>query len=391
MAIGTTVKVGFDGTAVKSGLQKTNGLFRNFAKGITQGIGQGIAKAGVGLIDLVLEKAATGLLDAADAAGELNDQAAQTGMSVDSLVKLAEAFRLTGVPIEDASKVMSKFANALHDAAITEGSPARKALNDLGIYLSDLEGMTLEEKFNKVGAATQNFTGDMEALTAATADLFGMKGVSILRFFKSYDETMAQAERQTAGYRKQLNGQVGDLDDWGDALARVGSLWKEFNTALVNSFKELFPASGINDLFDSMSDGIASAAVATRDWIIGIKNDIQSQGLIEFIKEKLRDLGRAIGEGISEAIKAAFPGLDLLLPKARTSEGNGPAKEAGLIDRAKVLYEFMKPSLKAPDTTPKPAAAPPMLPLGVDAGKKIDTTNGLLERILRNPKASAFG
>jgi hypothetical protein len=391
MAIGTTVKVGFDGTAVKSGLQKTNGLFRNFAKGITQGIGQGIAKAGIGLLDLVLQKAVMGITDAADAAGELNDQAAQTGLSVDSLVKLAEAFRLTGVPIEDASKVMSKFANALHDAAITEGSPARKALNDLGIYLSDLEGMTLEEKFNKVGQATQNFTGDMESLTAATADLFGMKGVSILRFFRDYDATMAQATRQTAGYRKQLDGQVGAIDEWGDAISRVGNIWNEFATAFVNSYKELYPASGINSLFDSMSDGIASAAVATRDWIIGIKNDIQSQGLIEFIKEKLRDLGQAIGEGIATAIKAAFPGLEMLLPKVKTSVDGGPAKEAGLLDRAKVLYQMMAPTLKAPDTVPKPAVAPPMLPLGVDAGKKIDTTNGLLERILRNPKASAFG
>jgi hypothetical protein len=389
MAIGTTVKVGFDGTAVKSGLQKTNGLFRNFAKGITQGIGQGIAKAGVGLIDLVLEKAATGLIDAADAAGDLNDQAAQTGTSVDSLVKLAEAFRLSGVSIEDASRPLSKFAKALYDAR-EAGSPAQESLNKLGIYMSDLEGMTLEEKFKKVGQATQNFAGDMEELTSITSDLFGMKGVSILRFFKNYDETMAQAERQTAGYRKQLDGQVGSLDDWGDALGRVAGLWKEFNTALVNSFKELFPASGINDLFNSISDGISSAAVATRDWIIGIKNDIQSQGLIEFIKAKLRDLGQAIGEGIANAIKEAFPGLDLLLPKPKINAVSGKMEEPGFLDKAKGIFNMIAPALKAPETAPKPAAAPPMLPLGVDAGKKLDTTNDLLNRILRNPKASAF-
>jgi len=390
MAIGTTVKVGFDGTAVKSGLSKTNGLFRNFAKGITQGIGQGIAKAGVGLIDLVLEKAATGLLDAADAAGELGDEARQTGMSVDSIVKLSEAFRLSGVSIEDASKPLSKFAKALYDAR-EAGSPAQQSLNKLGIYMSDLEGMTLEEKFKKVGQATQNFAGDMEELTSITSDLFGMKGVQILRFFKDYDATMAQAERQTAGYRKQLDGQNGSMDDWGDAIGRVATLWKEFNTALVNSLKEIFPASSINDLFNSISDGISSAAVATRDWIIGIKNDIQSQGLVEFITNKLRDLGRAIGEGIAEAIKSAFPGLDLLLPKPKTNPVSAQIEQPGIIDKAKGLFNAIAPTIKAPDTAPKLAIAPAMLPLGIDAGKKIDTTNGLLERILRNPKASAFG
>lgn len=389
MAIGTTVKVGFDGTAVKSGLQKTNGLFRNFAKGITQGIGQGIAKAGVGLIDLVLEKAATGLLDAADAAGELNDQARQTGASIEYLLQLAEAFRLSGVEAGDASKVLSKFSNALYDAR-EAGSPAQDALNKLNIYLGDLEGMTIEEKFKTVGKAAAGLANDMEKMTSVTMDLFGKSGPQLIRLFTDMEGTMDQAKRQTAGLSKQYAGNASAIDEWGDAIGRVANLWKEFNTALVNSFKELFPASGINDLFNSISDGISSAAVATRDWIIGIKNDIQSQGLIEFIKAKLRDLGQAIGEGIANAIKEAFPGLDLLLPKPKINAVSGKMEEPGFLDKAKGIFNMIAPVLKAPETAPKPAAAPPMLPLGVDAGKKLDTTNDLLNRILRNPKASAF-
>ena len=187
MAIGTKVKVGFDGSAVKRGLSGLKSGFAGMGRMLGRGLKAGAIAGGVGAVTALglALKGALGIKDLADYTSTLSDMAVQTGISVSRLVKMEEAMRLAGVPAKDTSRVLSTLAANIQEAQ-EEAGMARDAFHDLGIFMNDIEGKDVEEVFMKIGKAIASGGDDIKNLERSMEGLFGARiGYGLLRLFKN--------------------------------------------------------------------------------------------------------------------------------------------------------------------------------------------------------------
>ena len=116
MSINTTVKVGFDGTAVKSGLKNIGGMFGKFSKEVGIGATRKVGELGTDLLGKTLSFFAETPAMFMDYAGDLKDLSTLTDVSVNKLQILQEAFRLAGVDSIDAGKSIGLLAKAIYEA-----------------------------------------------------------------------------------------------------------------------------------------------------------------------------------------------------------------------------------------------------------------------------------
>lgn len=225
MAEGTTIKVGIDASDVRKGLDQTEKKFAGFSKNI--GSGFKAAAIGVGALVTGLAAAASSaddlFKDLAGYTGELEDMSTQTGMSMKDLLKFQRAFELAGVPISDASKLMSKFKENMQEASEGE-TPWRNSLNELGIYMSEIKGMEFPDVFDKVLAAAQLYSAEVESgaretdkLESIMSGLYGAKmGLPLIRLVKDYKNITQQAAEDTGELGDELQknaANIGAMDD----------------------------------------------------------------------------------------------------------------------------------------------------------------------------------
>jgi len=214
MAQGTTIKVGIDATDVKKGLNDTEKQFSKFAKSFGNKI---VASSSMAVEAIKGIGAAAGasydfFKDLADYTGELEDMSIQTKVSMQDLVAWQRAFEVAGVPIADASRMISDFAANMQDASKGE-TPWRKALNEMGIYMDEIERMEPIEVIEKVLREINTTGGDRESIMK---DLFGGKrGAPLLRL--AADTTILDnARKETEKLGKKLTenaAEIGSMDD----------------------------------------------------------------------------------------------------------------------------------------------------------------------------------
>jgi len=222
MAEGTTIKVGIDASDVKKGLDDTDRKFGQFAKNIGSKLKVGIggAVAAVAGIGAAMGASFDFFKDLASYTGELEDMSIQTGISMSEMLKWTRAFELAGVPIADASKVISKFKADMQDAAEGE-TPFRKALNELGYYMEEVNRMEPLDLFQRVITEASG-REDRESIMRGA---FGGKvGLSMLRLGDDLAKSKASggaslldlAASQTSKLGAQMEAnaaEIGAMDD----------------------------------------------------------------------------------------------------------------------------------------------------------------------------------
>ena len=221
--IGTTFKLGFDGTSVSRGLGRIAGT-----------LGKGLGRIGVGALERVGHRMTDlmgrivmavpdAIKETADWAGGLTDMSVATGMSVEKLILLEEKFRLAGVSAKESGFVMSKFAKSIKEAA-TEGGPAAEALRALGFYANEFKVTPIDKAFEQVAKRLAELTemNELDNPEGIMSDLFGGKlGYQQLKLFKDWEAVSAQAQNNVGKLAKSLgSGLAGQIDQWGDALGR---------------------------------------------------------------------------------------------------------------------------------------------------------------------------
>jgi hypothetical protein len=304
MAIGTTVKVGWDAAAVKTGMGALRGAFGGVMRGMRQvGIGafRQMGTKAADLLGRVLMAIPEGVKETMDWAGNLNDMSAQTGVAVSKLVLMEEALRLAGAEAKDTSRMISTLADNLNNAR-DEAGPAREALNKLGFFAEDFKDLPIDKAFEKIGKKAASLPKDFRGLEGIMADLFGARmGFKLIRFFRDFDGGMKQAENNVGKFANRLDGTAGGYDEMSDALGRFQMRWRETMSIVIDQVAGLQGTDWIDKMFDSLSpEKIRQTLVYLREAIAGL---FAGDGFSKIFKS----IGNQIGEGIMESIKTMGP------------------------------------------------------------------------------------
>ena len=185
MAIGTTVKVGWDATKVNRGVRslKTSvgglgNVFKQVAKGAL-----GITAAFTGATLIYARKFAREM----DRIGKLSTR---FGESAESMQRIAEAAKLGGTDLEVVAKGMQAFVRNLIDAENGTGEYA-DAVKLFGFNASEIINLPLEEKLLAVAAAMERMKDSPRAL-AALQDLMSRGGPEMAAMVKQGPAALAK-------------------------------------------------------------------------------------------------------------------------------------------------------------------------------------------------------
>lgn len=306
MAIGTTVKVGFDGNEVKKGFGGIKSVFSSMGKGMAMGAGAMMSKS---LVDLAL-KAITGIDALADFAGEAQDTALMVGSSTEEIIKLNRALDLAGSEL-DAGKMLSNLNVALFDAS-HGGTELQEKLAKLKLTMGDFRGKTTMDSFNMIGKKAAESKMEIGELDDTLRDLFGGKiGPQLIMLFKN-NNVLEQAEQEVGALAHSLGLSADAIGKVQDQFKRIPYLWRAYNLNLFNGIQEAFGTDWVKDVFDFATDlidpeGIRSVVKDLRDFF----NEMSTgEGLFTNIFDKLVEsfsaLGKTIGEGLMESLKGSF-------------------------------------------------------------------------------------
>ena len=340
--LGTTLKLGFDGSSVDRGLGGITGKFGRVGRQIGIGMARQVGARMTDMLGRVLMAIPDTLKETADWAGNMNDMATQTGMTVGELVLLEEKLRLSGAAAADTSRIISTLKDNIYEAMNAEG-PERDALHKLGFRAFEFEGNDPSEIFEKIGKRVAELGPKFEGLEGTMADLFGARmGYKLLRFFNDFEGSTKQAENNVGKLAVAMgDGAAAKMDTFGDSLERFDTFKRSLaSIALENLFRGPGGENMGNRLFDALDPeklrpmienlttllGRNLEVVLSGDAGIGdifknigkILGDGLKEKLYMGIEEKFQSLGRKLGEGLKETFnfspsgifKGMFPGKD---------------------------------------------------------------------------------
>jgi hypothetical protein len=313
MAIGTTVKVGWDAAAVKTGMGALRGVFGGAMRGFRQ-IGIGAARdVGAKMTDLLgraLMAIPSGIKDTTEWAGNLDDMSVQTGVSVERLVLLEEALRLAGVSMRDTSRTISVLKDNLEEARNGMG-PAREALNKLGFLAEDFADIPIDKAFEMIGKKASELPDDFRGLEGALSDLFGAKvGLQMIRFFRNFDQQTRQASKNVGGFAVTMDKSAQRLADMDDRLDRWKQRWRELMFVAADALDATAGVGGSDALGDKVMGFMSPERV--RQSMVFLRESLAGVFSGDGLSEMFRSAGRLMGEGIAESLKGSFSGGSIL-------------------------------------------------------------------------------
>jgi hypothetical protein len=346
--IGTTVKVGFDSTAVGRGMSNMGRM-----------LGRGLGRIGIGAMERVGHRVTDlmgrivmaipdALRETTDWAGNMTDMSAQTGMSVESLVVLEEKLRLAGASANDTSRIISTLNSRVHEAA-TENGSAAEAMRKLGINIQDIAGATPEQAFNMIGQQVASLGNDFQGLENIMGDLFGARmGFKLIRFFKTYDESTARAQKSTGQFGKVLNnGLAMQMDEFSDALGRATNLKRQLASIVLDEmFRVTGGSGGVDKIFDFLDPEKIRPKVTELFNMIGRNLEVfMSQDISASFGDIFRNIGKQLGEGIKESFGDSMSLKGIL--GFKTAAKNSPSGDpiAVLKESNKLLTEIRDKSV----------------------------------------------
>lgn len=144
---------------------------------------------------------------------EIQRQAEQTGLSVESVQRLQYAATATQTPIETVAAAVARLQSNVEKAAETMSGPAHAALNRLGI---DSHQLKTEMEDNLDGAIirvvrTINDLGSSAQRNEAFLALFGSRTGKVAEALKMYSEDLGRQTLLSAENIKEMSDLVGGL------------------------------------------------------------------------------------------------------------------------------------------------------------------------------------
>lgn len=335
--IGTTFKLGFDGTSVGQGLGNMSRMLGSFGKQIGVGMAQRVGHGVTDLMGRILMAVPDMMKETADWAGNLNDMSNQTGVGISKLVQLEEALRLSGASAKDTSRMISILADNLHGAA-TEGGPAMDALHKLGFFATEFKDIGIDEAFEKIMRKVATLPQGFKGLETTMADLFGARmGYKLIRFAKDFDGSMAQAANNVKNLGNAMETEAVKIDDFADAMGRWENFKKSASSILISEWIRASDGFGPNQFYDMFDPEKLRQPI--REMIAFIKSEM-GEFMADpsgYFGEIFKNMGRSIGEGIKESIMPNIPSLPKWLGGSASTGGSASSDLSALIQKSNTL------------------------------------------------------
>jgi hypothetical protein len=338
--IGTTFKLGFDGTSVGKGLGKMSGLLGRFGKQIGVGMAQKIGHGVTDLMGRIVMAVPEALKETADWAGNMNDMANQTGVSIQKLVQMEEALRISGASARDTSKMISTLADNLNTAA-TEGGPAIDAMQKLGLTWGEWANLPVDRQFENIMRRVGELEPGFKGLETIMADLFGARmGYKLIRFARQFDGNMADAADNVRGLSLAMQNDAPAIDQFFDGLGRI----ENFKRSLASiGISEVMRLLGGPDRPDRMFDFIDPEKLRPkiRKFVDMMRNTFiymrEEGGIGRVISDMGKDIGKSIGAGIMETISPGNMFKGIFGGKGGKKTANPSKDLSALIEKSNTL------------------------------------------------------
>jgi hypothetical protein len=328
MSINTTVKVGFDGTAVKTGLKNIGGMFGKFSKEVGIGAARKVGEFGADWVGKSIQFLVEGTTAIFNYAGELKDLSALTGESAQELMILNEQLRLAGVEGGESGKQLLTLEKAIYDSVEAakkgEKDDVWNIFNDLGLTLADLMRMKPAAQIEAIFSAMSAKNVPKETANAYVGTLFGgVKGA--LKYGKVFADGMAES-RQVAinnlgPLLKMTDKYIAGLEAAGDETGRFKNAQLQLSSAFVKGLTAdntgQIVAKSLKMFFDDIGKAaelLERAGRVLRNTFIYI-NEVGFGKVFDDLKTGFigwaEDIGARIGQAIKDAIKSLVAGTPL--------------------------------------------------------------------------------
>ena len=230
-------------TGFKAGLKSASEKLKSFGATSAKWAAVGAVGAGAGMAaGLVAGTKHT--LSQVDA---LADLSAQTGLAVDDMMKLQQAYKDGGREAEMAGKDIGKMQKAIVGA--NNGGPDPFA--PIGLSVKDLISMNPAQQFNAIGAAIMRISNPAER-TAKAMEIFGKGGMGLTTVFGSIPQ-VEKALGRMPELAKKFAGAMGDANDLiGHLPLKSDQFFVGFTAGIIG---ELLPALEKIDNFDFTTIG----------------------------------------------------------------------------------------------------------------------------------------
>jgi hypothetical protein len=156
----------------------------------------------------------------AQAVDRTSKLAQQLGFTYGEMAGLGLAAQLAGTDLETVGAAVTR-TNAAFANAAAGSKTAIAAFERIGLSVNDLNGLSAEEQFRKIGAAIADLPNESEQAAAAIA-LFGRSGAQLLPLFQQGAQGIAQARAEAEKFGLALtNAQAGNIEAMNDAFTRA--------------------------------------------------------------------------------------------------------------------------------------------------------------------------
>ena len=342
--IGEKIKIGFDGSEVKRGLGGIMGGFGKLKRGIgraTRQVGVGAARRmGSDLFGFVIN----GLQAIPNELGnlsmlnkELDVMAQSTGVAKDEYLAMRQAMsKATGKDLGDAAEDMKDISERIGEALADPESTPGKSMRNMGIFYDDIAGKNIVDQIDLISkkfSELKEELGPNEAMFQIVELLGDQAGKNLIPFFLNYEKGMKDARELTKGFAGQIDRLGPDLEAIFDIKQSIGRKFSELAAGVLEAFKAAgLEAKSIADLINSID--VAGIAKDIASFIAEGVNAIKENGLWEWIKSKMSELGdwlsQVIGDGISKAIGNIMPDF---MPKWLGGGGGSKDSDSGVFGR----------------------------------------------------------
>lgn len=211
---GVTAKLGLDGSGFEKGLAKAGQQMGAFAAGPVGELKTALAGAfSVGALKSLI-----------DFGSKIKDTSQRLDMTTDSVQELSFAAGQNGSSLDEVARGIEHLAKG-QEAILEGGEKAEKMIRifqQLGFSLEEINSLSPEEKFRKLGTALQdvNIAGRIQA---GLFDLMGKGAGKLVATLKELNANIAEI-RASGGII--TNEEIERMDKWGDELTKAELILK---------------------------------------------------------------------------------------------------------------------------------------------------------------------
>jgi len=268
---------------------------------------------------------------------ELDVMAQSTGVAKDEYLAMRQAMsKATGKDLGDAADDMRDISERIGEALADPESTPGKSMRDMGIFYDDIAGKNIVDQIELISkkfSELKKERGPADAMFQINELLGEQAGKKLIPFFLNYEQGMKDAREVTKGFAGQISRLSPDLESIFDIKQSIGRKFSELALGVLEAFKAAgLEAESISDLIDSID--VAGIAKDIANFIAEGVNAIKEDGLWEWIKSKMAELGdwlsQVIGDGISKAIGNIMPDF---MPKWMGGGGGSKDSDSGVFGR----------------------------------------------------------